>query len=33
MSDNIMFDNFIITDDIRGEGEGPLTTVMFPEDS
>ena len=23
---------WIITDDIRGEGEGPLTTVMFPED-
>jgi len=23
---------WIITDDIRGEGEGPVTTVMFPED-
>jgi len=23
---------WIITDDIRGEGEGPITTVMFPED-
>jgi hypothetical protein len=23
---------WVITDDIRGEGEGPLTTVMFPED-
>ncbi len=23
---------WIITNDIRGEGEGPLTTVMFPED-
>jgi len=23
---------WIITDDIRGEGEGPLTTVLFPED-
>ena len=23
---------WIITDDIRGEGEGPLTTVMFHED-
>jgi hypothetical protein len=22
---------WIITDDIRGEGEGPITTVMFPE--
>jgi hypothetical protein len=21
-----------ITDDIRGEGEGPLTTVLFPDD-
>jgi hypothetical protein len=24
---------WIITDDIRGEGEGPTTTVMFPEDN
>ena len=23
---------WIITDDIRGEGEGPITTVMFPDD-
>ena len=23
---------WIITNDIRGEGEGPITTVMFPED-
>jgi hypothetical protein len=23
---------WIITDDIRGEGEGPLTTVLFPDD-
>ena len=23
---------WIITDDIRGEGEGPITTVMFSED-
>jgi len=23
---------WIITDNIRGEGEGPITTVMFPED-
>jgi hypothetical protein len=23
---------WIIIDDIRGESEGPLTTVMFPED-
>ena len=23
---------WVITDDIRGEGEGPITTVMFPED-
>ena len=23
---------WIITDDIRGEGQGPITTVMFPED-
>ncbi len=23
---------WIITDDIRGEGEGPLTTVMFPDE-
>jgi len=23
---------WIITDDIRGAGEGPLTTVLFPED-
>jgi hypothetical protein len=23
---------WVITDDIRGEGEGPLTTVMFPGD-
>jgi hypothetical protein len=23
---------WMITDDIRGEGEGPITTVMFPED-
>jgi hypothetical protein len=23
---------WIITDDIRGEGEGPIITVMFPED-
>ncbi|MFO0018027.1 MAG: hypothetical protein ACK52U_15925 [Synechococcaceae cyanobacterium] len=23
---------WIITDDIRGEGEEPITTVMFPED-
>jgi hypothetical protein len=23
---------WVITDDIRGEGEGPLTTVIFPED-
>ena len=22
----------IITDDIRGEGEGPITTVLFPDD-
>ena len=22
---------WITTDDIRGEGEGPITTVMFPE--
>ena len=21
-----------ITDDIRGEGEGPITTVLFPDD-
>jgi len=23
---------WIITDDIRGEGEGPITTVLFPDD-
>ena len=23
---------WIITDDIRGEGDGPLTTVLFPDD-
>jgi hypothetical protein len=23
---------WIVTDDMRGEGEGPITTVMFPED-
>jgi hypothetical protein len=23
---------WIITDDIRGEGEGPITTVMVPDD-
>ena len=23
---------WIITDDIRGVGEGPLTTVLFPDD-
>ncbi len=23
---------WIITDDIRGEGDGPITTEMFPED-
>ena len=23
---------WVITDDIRWEGEGPLTTVMFPDD-
>ena len=23
---------WIITNDIRGEGEGPITTVLFPED-
>jgi hypothetical protein len=23
---------WMITDDIRGEGEGPLSTLMFPED-
>ena len=23
---------WVITDDIRGEGEGPITTVLFPED-
>jgi hypothetical protein len=23
---------WIITDNIRGEGEGPLTTVLFPDD-
>jgi hypothetical protein len=23
---------WIITDDIRGEGEGPITTVLFPQD-
>ena len=23
---------WIITDDIRGEGDGPLTTVFFPDD-
>jgi hypothetical protein len=23
---------WVITDDIRGEGEGPITTVLYPED-
>jgi hypothetical protein len=23
---------WVITDDIRGEGEGPITTVVFPDD-
>jgi hypothetical protein len=23
---------WIITNDIRGEGEGPITTVLFPDD-
>jgi hypothetical protein len=23
---------WVITDDIRGEGEGPITTVLFPDD-
>jgi hypothetical protein len=23
---------WIITDDIRGEGDGPLTTVLFPDE-
>jgi hypothetical protein len=23
---------WIITDDIRGEGEGPITTVLFPDE-
>ncbi len=23
---------WIFTDDIRGEGEGPITTVLFPDD-
>ncbi len=23
---------WIITDDTRGEGEGPITTVLFPDD-
>jgi hypothetical protein len=23
---------WIISDDIRGEGEGPITTVLFPDD-
>jgi hypothetical protein len=24
--------SWVITDDLRGEGDGPLTTVLFPED-
>ena len=23
---------WVITEDLRGEGEGPITTVLFPED-
>jgi hypothetical protein len=23
---------WVITDDIRGKGEGPITTVLFPDD-
>ena len=23
---------WVFTDDIRGEGEGPITTVLFPDD-
>jgi len=23
---------WVITNDIRGEGEGPITTVLFPDD-
>jgi hypothetical protein len=23
---------WVITEDLRGEGDGPITTVLFPED-